>query len=73
MDHPVVDPKATGLQIYRLREAKGLSVNDICDAVGVSVPAVYHWQNGIRLPSIDNLVVLASIFGVTIDEIVVTK
>ena len=73
MQYPIVDLEATGTRISELRKAKGLSVKDICDITGVTVQAVYHWQYGKKLPSIDNLVILASIFEVTMDEIVVTR
>ena len=33
--------------------------------------AVYKWQNGEALPTLDNLVVLSKVFGVPMDEIVV--
>ena len=33
---------------------------------------IYKWQNGDCVPSIDNLVILAAVLGVTIDEILVT-
>ena len=69
---PTIDMVATGKNIKRLRVKAGLSVKDIQDVFGFFTPqAVYKWQHGTALPSIDNLVVLAVIFGVTIDEIIV--
>lgn len=73
MDYPIVDLKETGKRINELRKANGLSVRQLSELVGVSIHAVYHWQYGKKLPTIDNLVILASIFGVTMDEIVVTR
>ena len=56
----------------RLREAAGLTVKDIQDIFGFATPqAVYKWQHGSAMPTIDNLVVLAAVLGVTIDEILV--
>ena len=69
---PTIDMVATGKNIQRLRIEAGLSVKDIQDVFGFGTPqAVYKWQHGTAIPSIDNLVVLAVILGVTIDEIIV--
>lgn len=70
---PVIDLRATGQNIKTLRKAAGLSVRDLQAILGFTNPqAIYKWQNGDSLPSIDNLVILAAVLGVTIDEILVT-
>jgi hypothetical protein len=39
---------------------------------GFATPqAIYKWIHGTSLPTIDNLVILAAILGVTMDDIVV--
>lgn len=69
---PTVNIKATGENIVRLRKQVGLSVKDIQAVCGFSTPqAIYKWQQGIALPTVDNLVVLSTLFGVSIDEILV--
>ncbi len=69
---PTVNIKATGENIIRLRKQVGLSVKDIQAVCGFSTPqAIYKWQQGIALPTVDNLVVLSTLFGVSIDEILV--
>lgn len=56
----------------KLRKESGLSVKDIQNACGFGTPqAVYKWQQGLALPTVDNLLVLSYLFGVTIDEIIV--
>lgn len=72
MKLPIVDICATGARIEELRIASGATVSELADEMGVSIQAVYHWQYGMSLPSLDNMVVLAAFFGVTIDEILVT-
>ncbi len=63
---------ATGMNITRLRKSAGLSVRDLADILGFATPqAVYKWQNGVAMPTLDNLVVLAAIFNVTMDQIIV--
>ena len=69
---PTIDMVATGRNIMRLREAAGMTVKDIQDIFGFATPqAIYKWQHGTALPNIDNLVVLAAIFDVTVDQILV--
>ena len=70
---PVINMTKTGQNIVILRKRAGLSVRDLQDAFGFGTPqAIYKWQQGLALPTIDNLVVLAALLGVTIDEIIVT-
>ena len=62
---------ATGMNITRLRINAGLSVKDLADIFGFATPqAVYKWQHGVAMPTLDNLVVLAAVFGVSMDEII---
>ena len=71
---PVIDLTATGQIIKNLRVAAGISVRDLQNILGFTNPqAIYKWQNGDSLPSIDNLVILAAVFGVTVDEILVVE
>jgi len=70
---PVIDMMKTGQNIIILRKKAGLSVRDLQDAFGFGTPqAIYKWQQGLALPTIDNLVVLADLLGVKIDDIIVT-
>ena len=63
----------TGENITELRKRAGLSVRDLQEAFGFTSPqAIYKWQRGMCLPTIDNLVALAALLGVTIDDILVT-
>ena len=69
---PVIDMTATGINIVRMRQNAGLTVKDLQDIFGFSTPqAIYKWQRGTAMPAVDNLVVLAAVFGVTIDDILV--
>ena len=69
---PVIDMAATGCNIVRLRKLAGLTVKDLQDIFGFSTPqAIYKWQRGTAMPTVDNLVVLSAVFGVTIDDILV--
>lgn len=69
---PAIDMAATGRKIAKMRQDAGLTVKDLQNFFGFSTPqAIYKWQHGTAMPTIDNLVVLAMIFGVTMDDIIV--
>ena len=73
MNIPTIDLARTGANIVNLRKAAGLSVHDLQMVFGFNSPqAIYKWQNGAALPTVDNLIVLAALFGVLIDDILVT-
>lgn len=69
---PTIDMVRTGQNIMKLRTEAGLSVRQLQELFGFSTPqAIYKWQHGTALPTVDNLVVLSEVFGVHIDEILV--
>ena len=69
---PVIDPVATGANIVRLREDRGLSVRDLQTYFGFEEPrAIYKWQSGQSLPTVDNLYALGALLDVTVDDILV--
>lgn len=69
---PAIDMAKTGQNIMNLRIQAGLSVKDLQEIFGFSTPqALYKWQHGTALPTMDNMVVLAAVFGVKIDDILV--
>ena len=71
---PVVNMRLTGQKISSLRVQRGISVRDLQEMLGIATPqAIYKWQRGDSLPTLDNIVVLAAAFGVTVDEILVCK
>ena len=58
----------------KLRKAAGLSVREMQNIFGFTTPqAIYKWQHGTAMPTIDNLVVLAAVLDVTIDEMLVVQ
>lgn len=72
MTMPAIDMVATGRNIAKLRQAAGLTVKDLQIFFGFATPqAIYKWQHGTAMPTLDNLVALAMIFGVTMDDIIV--
>ena len=70
--YPTIDPEATGRQIARLRKERGLSVRDLQDWFGFEAPqAIYKWQKGLTLPSVDNLYALSILLEVPMNAILV--
>ena len=71
---PVIDMAATGRNIDRLRRDAGMTVRQLQAVFGFSTPqAIYKWQRGDAMPTLDNIVALAAVFGVTVEEILVFR
>ena len=71
---PIINVAKTGQNIADLRKKAGLSVKDLQNIFGFSTPqAIYKWQKGATLPTIDNLVLLASLFSKPMEEIIVIE
>ena len=69
---PVIDLPATGANIRRLRQTKGLSVRDLQQFFGFEEPqAIYKWQRGQSLPTVDNLYALSTLLDVSMNDILV--
>lgn len=69
---PVIDLPATGANIRRLRQTKGLSVRDLQQFFGFEEPqAIYKWQRGQSLPTVDNLYALSVLLDVPMNDILV--
>ena len=70
MTFPSIDMQKTGTNISRLRKDRGISVRELQDMFGFSTPqAIYKWQHGAALPTVDNLLALTGILGVSMEEI----
>ena len=69
---PTINLSATGMNIQRLRKSRGLSVKDLQEFFGFEAPqAIYKWQSGASLPSVDNLLALSQILEVPMERILV--
>lgn len=70
---PSLDLKATGANIARLRKSKGYTVKDLQKFFGFEQPqAIYKWQWGQTLPSVDNLYALSLLFDTPMNSILVS-
>ncbi len=74
MNYPIIDLKATGARIRELRIKNNLTVEEVMAFMGFEAPqAVYKWQRGESLPSVDNLFALSKLFGARIEDILVSE
>ena len=73
-DYPVIDLKATGQNLRRLWREKGYRVADLQTYLGMEYPqAIYNWQSGRNLPSIDHLYAISKLLQVTVNDILVEQ
>lgn len=74
MNYPTIDLKATGERIKQLRKEKHLKVREISEFMGFSEPqAVYKWQRGDSLPTVDNLYALSILFETPMEQIIIVR
>lgn len=71
-DIPTINMKKTGERLRQLREEHGYRVKDIQNVVGLESPqSIYKWERGENLPTIDNAVILADFYGISLDDLFV--
>ena len=69
---PVINLEGTGSNIESCRRKAGLSVRDLQNYFGFEYPqAIYKWQHGECLPTVDNLLALSRILGVRMEDLLV--
>lgn len=61
-DLPHINVDATGKQLKRIRKEHNFSAQ-----------AIYKWERGQALPSLDNIVILAKLYKVTLDDLLVIE
>lgn len=54
-------------KIRELREARGMSTQQLADILGVSQRQVQLYEKGESVPKIEGLIILADLFGVSTD------
>ena len=65
-----LNKRKTGANIYSLIEQSIYTREDVADYLQLTSPRViYDWENGIKMPSTENLFNLAKLFNVQIEDI----
>ena len=57
-------------RILFLRKKAGLTQAQLAEKVGISKPAVSGYENGKQLPSLENLIGISKVLGVSLDELI---
>jgi len=71
---PVLDLDATGTKIKTLMKQRGITPRQLQILLNFPyVQTVYNWFASKNMPTLDNLVVLAKVLNVAMDDIVITK
>ena len=71
---PVIDLAETGRRIERQRRKAGMTVRDVQTYFGFEYPqAIYKWQHGECLPTVDNLLALARLLQVSMEDLLAYK
>lgn len=69
---PGINMEKTGANIEALRKTSGISVKELQEIFGFETPqAIYKWQRGTALPTVDHLVVLSAVFKVKMEDILI--
>ena len=63
----------TANRLLQYRKQAGLSQEELAEKIGVSRQAVSKWERSEASPDTDNLVMLAEIYGVSLDEMLGLK
>lgn len=67
-----INLEETGKNIATLRKQAGLKVTDVQEVMRFMSPqAVYKWESGKNLPTIDNCIILARLLGVNMEDLLV--
>ena len=70
--YPVINLVETGRCIERRRRQAGLTVRELQAYFGFEYPqAIYKWQHGECLPTVDNLLALARLLQVSMEDLLV--
>ena len=60
----------TANRLYELRKKHGLSQEELAERLGVSRQAVSKWERSESSPDTDNLIALAQLYGLSLDELI---
>lgn len=72
--YPVIDMRSTGERIRRKRLEQNISIPQMQQFFHFStVQAIYLWQKGTTLPSLDNFYALSVLLGVSVNDLIVEK
>ncbi len=59
-------------KLQKLRKANGYSQEELADKLGISRQAISKWERAESSPDTDNLIILAKLYNVSLDELLST-
>lgn len=62
-----------GDRLKQIRANQGLSQEQLAEKIGVSRQAITKWETNRGLPDVENMIILAEIFKVTLDELILQR
>ena len=66
-----LDEKIVARNVRRMIAESTLTKEDIADLIDVTPRLVYYWQNGEKVPNIQNLYGLSQLFKVSMESILI--
>ena len=76
LSSPVINVEATSVNLKNIREKNKLTVAQLQKVFNMENPqSIYAWEDSKKknLPRLDNLVVLAKLYNVSIDELIIVE
>ncbi len=71
LKYPAINKEETAQCLRDLLKRKGISIKCVQEYLGLAcVQTVYHWLDGKKLPSLDNLYAMSQLLQVPLDELV---
>ena len=69
--YPVINRRETGVNLRRIMDQRQWSVKEVQESLELeSIQSIYHWLNGVSLPTIDNLYALSELFQLPMDDLI---
>lgn len=62
-----------GDKLKQIRANQGLSQEQLAEKIGVSRQAITKWETNRGLPDVENMIILAEVFKVTLDELIMQR
>ena len=71
---PAINQEESGKRLKDLCDEKGYTAKKLQTELGLKTPqACYRWFEGLAIPKINHLVVIAELLGIRIDDLIVTN
>ena len=59
-----------GFELKSHRESAGFSQTEVAKRTGLTQAAISRWEDDLRIPNIENCILLADLYEITLDELV---